>query len=234
MAHAQHHAESSARRYGGVPEDFIRLHEWMDASKIAFAGRQHRAIRHHAFGVFEAEEVFGRTLTVAGGRQVPVRMVAEQHIREDLGCVPSVQDWVAGIPLKPWMLGGSIEQGDPDDEPDRSVERWRADVAAGRTILSWIEWAHDGGAALVRPFLDVSTGHLSPATRAMLDETPLEALPGTALRGAYGWIIHAGFAAWPEDVAAAIALAHAQCCDYVMFDRDGMQHPDLPWFEDAA
>lgn len=232
MAHAWHHAESSARRYGGSPEAYMSIHEWLDATKIAFAGRTHRALRHHAFGIFEAERVFGRTIDNGAGRAVPVRLIAEQHIREDLGRVPSVQDWLAGIALQSWMMGGGIEQGDSGDD-DTSLERWRADVAAGRTILGWIEWRMDRGASLTRPVLDLSTGHLSESTRALLDDTPVEKLPGTVLAGEYGWLVHAGFVdTWPDDLRAAIALAHAQGCDRVLFDRDGLRHPDLPWFGD--
>jgi hypothetical protein len=32
MAHPLHHAESSARRYGGVPADYQVIHDWFDAS----------------------------------------------------------------------------------------------------------------------------------------------------------------------------------------------------------
>lgn len=120
-------------------------------------------------------------------------------------------------------------------DDDASVERWRADVAAGRTILGWIDWRMDRGAGLTRPFLDISTGHLRESTRALLDETPVAKLPGAVLAGEHGWLVHAGLVdTWPDDLRAAIALAHAQGCDHVLFDRDGVRHPDLPWFGDDA
>jgi hypothetical protein len=234
MAHAQHHAESSARRFGGVAEAYIAIHEWLDGSKIAFAGRQHRAARHHALGVFEAEQRFGRTIDNGAGRHVPVRAIAEQHIREDLGRVPSLQDWVGRIPLEPWMLGGAIDQGAPEPNGDCPVERWRAEVALGRTILGWLDWRAREGQALVRPFLDISTGHLSPATRAALDATPLDELGGTVLRGQYGWLAHTGHVVGFEDLDGVLAYASREGCDYVMFDRDGPLHPALPWFEDET
>ena len=34
---------------------------------------------------------------------VPVRSIAEQHVREDLGFIPSVQDWLKEIQPKSWM-----------------------------------------------------------------------------------------------------------------------------------
>jgi hypothetical protein len=37
--------------------------------------------------------------------EVPVRYIAEQHIKEDLGRIPTVQDWLAEIRAQPWMYG---------------------------------------------------------------------------------------------------------------------------------
>jgi hypothetical protein len=48
MAHPWHHAVSSARKYGGRPEDYLEIHGWFDASKSQFADFRHRALRHHA------------------------------------------------------------------------------------------------------------------------------------------------------------------------------------------
>ena len=61
MAHPLHHAESSARKFGGVPSDYQSIHNWFDASKEHLALFTHRALRHHAQGLFEAERAFGLT-----------------------------------------------------------------------------------------------------------------------------------------------------------------------------
>ena len=31
MAHPYHHAESSARKYGGEPHEYLKYHEFLDA-----------------------------------------------------------------------------------------------------------------------------------------------------------------------------------------------------------
>jgi hypothetical protein len=188
MAHAWHHAESSARRFGGDPAAYMAIHDFLDASKIAYAGPSHRALRHSAFGCFEAEERFGPTIDNGAGRRVPVRMIAERHIVEDLGRVPSVQDWLAALPLQPWMLGGAIDRHEDPDAGAGSVERWRADVAAELTVLGYCDWTRARrGETPVRPFLDLSTGHLSPGTRALLDDADApEDAPSSLLRGACG------------------------------------------------
>ena len=103
MGHPYHHALSSARKWGGTAEDYLALHQWFDASKMLTADFRHRALRHHAEGIFMAEHFFGATLAVSTGRVVPVRLVGEQHVIEDLGFIPTVADWVRCIRPEPWM-----------------------------------------------------------------------------------------------------------------------------------
>jgi hypothetical protein len=103
MAHPYHHALSSVRKWGGAVEDYCRIHNWFDESKKIIADFRHRALRHHAEGIFMAETIFGSTITLSTGRVVPVRWIGEQHIREDLGFIPSFADWVRAIRPEPWM-----------------------------------------------------------------------------------------------------------------------------------
>lgn len=50
-----------------------------------------------------AETIFGQTLTLSTGRIIPTRWVGEQHVREDLGHIPSFSDWTRAIRPEPWM-----------------------------------------------------------------------------------------------------------------------------------
>ena len=115
MTHPIFHAESSVRRFGGKTEDYLPIHQWLDAGKEAFCDFRHRALRHHSLGVFEAERVFALAIRNSDGREVPVRYVVEQHIKEDCGgIVPSVSDWLSRIRPESWMSRGySLPQGDP-------------------------------------------------------------------------------------------------------------------------
>jgi hypothetical protein len=63
MAHSYHHAVSSTRKFGGAPEDYIAIHAGFDESEAIIADFRHRALRHHAEGIFLAERVFGVTIT---------------------------------------------------------------------------------------------------------------------------------------------------------------------------
>lgn len=107
MAHPFDHARSSAKRWGGIPEDYEPIHRWFDASKEQMADQRHRALRHHTQGIFEAERVFGVTITNSDGTRVKVREVGEQHVREDLGWIPGIGDWYRHIQLQPWMRRGA-------------------------------------------------------------------------------------------------------------------------------
>ena len=110
--HPYHHAVSSARRFGGQPSDYQAIHDWFDESKKLFADYRHRALRHHAEGIFMAESIFGSTITNSSGRQIPTRYVGEQHVREDLGRIPSVEDWFSRIEGERWMRPKPYEVDD--------------------------------------------------------------------------------------------------------------------------
>lgn len=106
MAHPYHHACSSARKHGGTAEDYLKLHEWFDASKEHYCNFRHRALRHHAEGIFEAERVFGPTIVNSAGKHIPTRILGEQHVREDLGRIPTLAEWLRAIKPEPWMHKG--------------------------------------------------------------------------------------------------------------------------------
>lgn len=62
MAHPVTHAESSARRFGGVPEDYLEIHDLMDSSKSAFPDNRHRALTHNNWFFFVVEKIFGHEI----------------------------------------------------------------------------------------------------------------------------------------------------------------------------
>ena len=103
MSHPFHHARSSVSKFGGVIEDYIAIHSWFDESKKYLADVRHRALRHHSEGIFQCEEKFGVFIEDSDGRRVPGRIIGEQHVVEDLGRVPSLNDWLLELPLRPWM-----------------------------------------------------------------------------------------------------------------------------------
>lgn len=104
MTHTYYHAQSSARKFGGQPEDYLDIHNWFDATKESFCDFRHRALRHHAEGIFEAERIFGCTVKNSEGKSVPVRYIGEQHVMEDCGGkIPNLGDWLSNIQPRVWM-----------------------------------------------------------------------------------------------------------------------------------
>jgi hypothetical protein len=104
------HAMSSARKFGGHPEDYLPIHDFMDSSKGAFADNRHRALTHNAWFIAPdgpLERSFGKTLTNAEGREVSVRDIGEQHIIEDFGgYIPTAQDFLQFMDFEDWMNNG--------------------------------------------------------------------------------------------------------------------------------
>jgi hypothetical protein len=60
MAHCYYHALSSVRKWGGTVDDYLPLHQWFDQSKAILADPRHRALRHHAEGIFMLETCSAR------------------------------------------------------------------------------------------------------------------------------------------------------------------------------
>jgi hypothetical protein len=103
------HAQSAARKWGGRPEDYLPIEEYIDSSKQIIGDVRHRAIYHHTLGVWLVQQKFGPVLEVTreSGKvvKVPTREIAERHIIEDLGFLPSPADYFKGMPVERWMSG---------------------------------------------------------------------------------------------------------------------------------
>ena len=100
------HAISTAERYGGKPEDYIKIHDWFDETKQYTGDWGHRSVRHHSAGIQWMIEKFGHVVTNSDGKVIPTKIIGEQHVKEDCGFVPTIQDWTSVITQNPkdWML----------------------------------------------------------------------------------------------------------------------------------
>lgn len=104
-----HHALSSAKKFGGCWEDNIDIHMWFDETKQYTGDWTHRALRHHSAGVEWCIKEHGDTVryytTCDDFKDIPVKLIAEQHIIEDCGFIPTPQDWLKCLVAHPasWM-----------------------------------------------------------------------------------------------------------------------------------
>ena len=98
------HSNSSATRFGGIVDDYLRIHTVMDSSKLFLADWRHRALLHNTFGIHVFEQLIGSTFKrKSDGVEVCTRTVITQHIMEDLGAVPTPGEFLREMPLRPWM-----------------------------------------------------------------------------------------------------------------------------------
>lgn len=117
------HAESSAKKFGGKPEDYLPIHDLMDSSKGVIADHRHRALTHNTWFIMLLEKIFGSTITNSNGQKVSVRDVGEQHVLEDFRgkFIPSAQDWLNHLQYVDWMNNGAGTLGSPPQNPQPPV-----------------------------------------------------------------------------------------------------------------
>lgn len=103
------HAKSSAKKFGGTPDEYMKFHEWFDQTKASVPDMRHRAILHTSFGIYLCQQVFGYTFVNSAGQTISVRDIGEQHVLEDFKgkFIPSIQDYLCELEMKPWMNNGN-------------------------------------------------------------------------------------------------------------------------------
>lgn len=100
------HAKNSAKKFGGSPEDlYLAIHDQMDEPKASHPSIKFRTIFHSSYGIYIIEKIFGHSFTNSDGKVVAVRDVAEQHVLEDLGFIPSLDQYLNEMKEQPWMAG---------------------------------------------------------------------------------------------------------------------------------
>lgn len=110
------HGLISVKKFGGKPEDYQAIHDFFDQTKAHVPDMRHRAILHNSFGIFLCEQFFGVTIENSDGKIVSVRDVGEQHMLDDLGYIPTVQDYLRHLPMLDWLGGPKRRKGQKADE----------------------------------------------------------------------------------------------------------------------
>lgn len=100
-------------------EDYLSIHEYFDQSKEMMSDMRHRALRHHTARIYEAERVFGNSIINSDGREVFTRYIGEQHVLEDLGFIPSLEDWLENLELQKWMMSRDMRIHKANKAKDR-------------------------------------------------------------------------------------------------------------------
>jgi hypothetical protein len=106
------HAKSSAKKFGGLENDYLEIHNLMDSSKSIIADNRHRMFTHNSWFISTIiERIFGNTIINSDGIEVSTREIAEQHVLEDFGnFIPTGQDYIEELQYKEWMNGNGNPQ----------------------------------------------------------------------------------------------------------------------------
>jgi hypothetical protein len=99
------HGKVSVKKFGGIESDYQKIHDWFDQTKAHFPDMRHRAILHNSFGIYLCEQQFGEGIINSDGKHVSVRDIAEQHVIDDMGRIPTVQDYLQGMEFYNWLGG---------------------------------------------------------------------------------------------------------------------------------
>lgn len=94
------HCQLSQKRWGGVLEDYLPIHEFIDSTKVLCADNRHRILHTHWAIDNVILPLFGRTLTNSDGKMVPVKeMVERDHLLPDYRnqFIPTLNDFVVAI-----------------------------------------------------------------------------------------------------------------------------------------
>lgn len=86
----------SARKFGGIEQDYYQIHKFIDSSKLFYFHFKHRLILHNLFGVELAIKKFEDYIVNDDNSVILVRDIAIEHLKEDCnGQVPSLTDWLS-------------------------------------------------------------------------------------------------------------------------------------------
>ncbi len=104
------HAKNSVNKYGGILEDYLSIHSWFDQTKAHVPEMKHRLFLHNSFGIFLCEQQFGIYITNSDGKKVDVRSLGEDHVLEDLGFIPTLDECSKLIQNGDWLFGSRRAQ----------------------------------------------------------------------------------------------------------------------------
>lgn len=109
MANPLIHSRSSVKRWGGIPEDYLPIHELLDSVKGTTNNNASRAITHNSWFCYTIiPKIFGYNITNSDGKSVDTIDISMLHIAEDFRMkgIPTVQDYLENLVVQPWMNNG--------------------------------------------------------------------------------------------------------------------------------
>lgn len=124
MANPLIHSKSSVKRWGGVVEDYLPIHELIDSPKATMNNNSARLLTHNTWFAYHIiPKVFGYNITNSDGKSVDVVDIAMLHISEDFRHkgIPTPQDYLENLVVQPWM-NNAVKDIPSVEAQKRSIE----------------------------------------------------------------------------------------------------------------
>lgn len=103
------HLERLAAKVGGQPADYGALFDWFERPGLLMDDPRFAGLLRNAFGVFLAERCFGVLFRRPSDQRVlPTRFVAERLVKLEHGSIPSLYDFLTGMPIGPWFYSRAL------------------------------------------------------------------------------------------------------------------------------
>ncbi|MDF7820867.1 hypothetical protein P1X15_24810 [Runella sp. MFBS21] len=104
------HCLLSTKKFGGLPEDYFSIHDFIDSSKLFIFHAKHRAMLHNLYGIELCISLFGHYIVNTDNKTILVRDIAAEHCKEDLsGFIPTLNDWFIDFELPNDFIIPNIE-----------------------------------------------------------------------------------------------------------------------------
>ena len=137
------HSMTAAKKFGGQWQNYIEIHSFLDSSKASISTNQHRAQFHSDWGVSTSEALFGAEVTNSDGAKVAVREIAEQHCREDVGFVPTIEQWLERNERYPAYFSARVRRRQLDDvraDPAQAfADRYQGEPGQFQPIIDFFD-----------------------------------------------------------------------------------------------
>lgn len=138
MGKPHHHAESSAKKFGGKMQDYLEIHVLLDSSKMAFADNRHRALTHNSWFINHIlPKIFGDIITNSDGKRISVIDIAELHILEDFNhhFIPTAQDYLSLMTKTSWLNGQGLPQSvyTKEEKPNTTIYKFKDELCGTNT-----------------------------------------------------------------------------------------------------
>ncbi len=100
--------EKLIRKFGGQRKDYEELVTWFYQPGTIMEDPRFVGMLGNTFGIFLAEQCFGRSFRrLSDQKEFPTRLVAEMLVYFALDTLPTLENFLKGMPLEAWVSRGA-------------------------------------------------------------------------------------------------------------------------------